>query len=269
MKNNTTLDLSDEQPQNMTKTEGRQSGIQVISRVSAIMRLLSEHREGLSLAAIAKEVGLPRSTVQRFIYTLEKEDLVESLGSAGGFRLGPALGRLINRTQTDVIDVVRPYLNLISKSVNETVVLSHLSGIYSSVIEQVVAENVMRIVVPLGESPIPCYKLVDGLAILSRYSNEKLKDLIQVHVPHIASDSKKQDQLLKQIAEVRKKGIAINEHEQAINTGISMVSIPIETYMGIYAISIIVPTCRFQTQIDNCITQLIEIGKTIEHRIGI
>lgn len=56
------------------------------------MRVLGENPQGLSLAAIAQRVSLPRSTVQRIINALLEELLVESLGAGGGYRLGPALG---------------------------------------------------------------------------------------------------------------------------------------------------------------------------------
>ena len=79
---------------------GKAGGIQVIARAASIMRALGSHPHGLSLAAIAQLVGLPRSTVQRIINALEEEFLVEALGPAGGFRLGPALGQLIRRKQT-------------------------------------------------------------------------------------------------------------------------------------------------------------------------
>src|SRR5690606_18148540 len=70
-------------------------GIQVIARAAAITRALSRSPQGLSLAAIAKEVNLPRSTVQRIVNALQDEYIVELIGSEGGFRLGPAIGRLL------------------------------------------------------------------------------------------------------------------------------------------------------------------------------
>lgn len=68
----------------MTQTDqaaeaGRHNGIQVIARAGAIMRALGDNPQGLSLAAIAQIVDLPRSTVQRIITALEAEYLVETL----------------------------------------------------------------------------------------------------------------------------------------------------------------------------------------------
>lgn len=269
MKKNIITDLPDPQPEAGDSAKAKQNSIQVLVRASAIMRVLSDHKEGLSLAAIAKEVGLPRSTVQRLIHTLEKENLVESLGGSGGFRLGPMLGRLINRTQTDVIDVVRPGLGEISRAVNETVILSHLSGIYSSTIEQVVAENVMRIVLPLGEGPVPGYKLAYGLAMLSRYGKEKLADLLEAYKTQIDNDGRDPDQLLKEITDAREQDVFILEYKEKPYNGICMISVPVNTYMGIYAISIITPNNRFYDRIDEFSAKLTEIKRLIESKIGI
>src|SRR3979490_2124908 len=64
-------------------SEHKTSGIQVIARAAAVMRTLGDNPKGLSLAAIANIVGLPRSTVQRIITALEEEYLVESLRPQG------------------------------------------------------------------------------------------------------------------------------------------------------------------------------------------
>jgi len=70
--------------------ESKSGGVQVIAKAAAVMRALGDNPKGLSLAAIAHIVELPRSTVQRIITALETERLVESLGVRGGFRLGRA-----------------------------------------------------------------------------------------------------------------------------------------------------------------------------------
>ncbi|MFD2980268.1 efflux transport transcriptional regulator TtgT, partial [Klebsiella pneumoniae] len=62
------------------ESSARHGGIQVIARAASIMRALGSHPQGLSLAAIAQVVDLPRSTVQRIINALGAEHLVEALG---------------------------------------------------------------------------------------------------------------------------------------------------------------------------------------------
>ena len=65
--------------------------MQVIARAAAILRRLATAPQGRSLAELAAEVGLPRSTVHRLIKALESEGLVAPVSASGGFRLGPGL----------------------------------------------------------------------------------------------------------------------------------------------------------------------------------
>ena len=94
-------------------------GIQVIARAAAILNVLGKHPGGMSLGEIAQEVALPRSTVQRIVAALDSAQLVRSSG-AGGLRLGPALLKLISSVHSDVVDLVRPFLEQLSANVNET-----------------------------------------------------------------------------------------------------------------------------------------------------
>jgi DNA-binding Lrp family transcriptional regulator len=88
-------------------------GIQVIARAAAILNVLGKHPGGMSLGEIAQEVALPRSTVQRIVAALDSAQLVRSSG-AGGLRLGPALLKLISSVHSDVVDLVRPFLERLS-----------------------------------------------------------------------------------------------------------------------------------------------------------
>ncbi len=56
------------------------SGIQVIARSAAILRVLKESQHGMSLGKIAEATGLPRSTVQRITSALAEEKFVISDG---------------------------------------------------------------------------------------------------------------------------------------------------------------------------------------------
>ena len=48
-------------------------GVQVIARAASVLRALEGKPEGLSLAQIAREVGLARSTVQRIVAASQRK----------------------------------------------------------------------------------------------------------------------------------------------------------------------------------------------------
>ena len=148
------------------------TGIQVIARAGLILRTLGNNPQGLSLAAIAQQADLPRSTVQRIINALVEEQLVEHVGPGGGVRLGPALGQLINQSQTDIITLTKPYLQELSTALQESVCLSALSGDQLYIIDRIVAERELRVVFPIGIGA-PAYAVAGGKILLAELPDRK------------------------------------------------------------------------------------------------
>lgn len=84
-------------------------GVQVIERAAAILRALRDHAEGLSLAQLAAEVGLARSTVHRIVIALQREGFVAPVSPQGKVQLGPGLVALAATAATrDHVAVAPP-----------------------------------------------------------------------------------------------------------------------------------------------------------------
>ena len=66
--------------------ETERGGVQVIARAAAILRALENEPDGLSLAEVAREVDLARSTVQRIVKALSDEQLVVAQGQENNER---------------------------------------------------------------------------------------------------------------------------------------------------------------------------------------
>jgi DNA-binding IclR family transcriptional regulator len=224
--------------------EARSGGIQVIARASAVMRALGRNPQGLSLAAIAQEVGLARSTVQRIVAALETERLVEALRPGNGFRLGPALAQLVHQTHTDIISIARRSLETLCAEINESVTLSCISGKQTVVIDRVIAERELRVVFPMGQS-LPMYATADGKALLSTLSDEQVRDWLGDTLEPLTGATHSLDSLLLELAQVRADGFAVDYQEHTV--GISACAILIPTPMGPHAVAVIAPTSRFQT----------------------
>lgn len=224
------------------KTTTKTSGIQVIARASAIMRALGAHPTGLSLAAIAAEVDLPRSTVQRIIAALEVEDLVESIGAAGGYRLGPALGVLIHQAHTDIVSLVRKALETLHHDVNETVALACLRSQEVHVIDRLVSEQELRIVFPLGIST-PCHASSSGKVLLSTLDDDSIREWLPEEPEKLTANTLNREQLIEQVQDIRLTGIAEDYEEHTV--GICAMGILIPTFMGAHAVSIISPKSRY------------------------
>lgn len=254
----------------MTQTDqagdaGRQAGIQVIARAGAIMRALGSNPQGLSLAAIAQIVDLPRSTVQRIITALEAEYLVETLGPGGGFRLGPALGQLISQTQTDIITLLKPYMLELSEQLDESVCVSTLVGDKAYVVDRVVAERELRVVFPIGIKA-QAYATASGKALLAALPEDSLQQLLPDPLPMLTPCTPERAVLLEQLGQIR-AGTVAEEHGELIE-GLSSSAVPLDTYLGRYSIAVVAPTARLVTRRESFQQALQDCKQRVERAIG-
>jgi DNA-binding IclR family transcriptional regulator len=245
--------------------EHKHSGVLVIAKAAAVMRALGDNPQGLSLAAIAHIVDLPRSTVQRIIAALEAEYLVESLGGRGGFRLGPALGQLINKTQSDIISMVRPYISELSLLVGESVTLASLIGDKIYIVERIISERELRIVFPIGIQP-PSYATASGKVLLASLGATKVSALLPEVLPEFTPQTLDQPALLAQLEDIRLSGVA-KDNEEYIE-GICSVAVLINTYLGNYAIAVVAPATRTHVRAEQFEAALIDCKQSIERMIG-
>ena len=235
-------------------------GIQVIARMSSIMRALSSNCQngGMSLAAIANEVNLPRSTVQRIINALVAENIVEPAG-ATGFRIGPALGQMIYQTHSDIVPVLKPYAEQLSIKLQETVCLARMQMQTLHVVDAIVGEQVLRVVPQLGITP-PLQITSAGKALLARLDDASV--IAWARQAGVAAT----DGLLQEIASVREQGYAMDWDE--VITGVSGIAVSMGTYRGAYAVVILAPSVRMQAQWPHFRDELFALRTAMEKLLG-
>lgn len=218
-------------------------GVQVVSRTAAIMRALSAHPGGLSLTAIANEVGLPRSTVQRLVTALEIEGLVDGKGPNGGTRLGPTVSSLLATAHADMVVFGRHQLKMLLDTVNETSSIITAVNAKSMVLETMAAEHSLRVVLCQG-SQAPLYASAGGKALLSAYDDSLIEHLFEPRLEALTSQTLTTRAALQaEISQIRKSGIAVARNEHT--PGLSSLASVVDTNMGIYAFEVALPDARF------------------------
>jgi IclR family transcriptional regulator, acetate operon repressor len=238
-------------------------GVQVIARSAAILRALSEHSAGLSLGAIAKAVGLPRSTVQRIVNALEAEQFVESAGAGGGTRLGSALLKLVSHLDGDVVAVARSDLEDLSRRTGETVVLYQTIGRQSRCLYDAVAEREVRIV-PSPAAIQNFHATAHGKLALARMSDAAVREFVSPDGLPRLTDRTITDlpALLRELAEVRASGIAYDREEHG--EGVCAVGTAIAYAGRTYEIVVLVPAYRFAGSSEMIEAALRTCGRAIE-----
>jgi DNA-binding IclR family transcriptional regulator len=222
-------------------------GIQVIARAAAILRVLGASPMSMSLGAIARAVDLPRSTVQRIAAALEAEGLVES--GAGGLRLGAELPRLAAMLRPPLAQRGRPFLEALSRETGETVVVSRARGAEMAFVDRVVAEQELRFV-PRANTAFPLSCTAGGKALLAEMTDEAVARLLGPVLPRLTPASPPDlPALFAELAEVRRTGLA--HDRESHGPGVCAVATAIRPPEGewTHAISIVVPTARFEPEL--------------------
>lgn len=218
--------------------------VQVIARAAAILRALENQPVGLSLGDIAKRVDLARSTVQRIVAALGAEKLVVAASSAGRVRLGPAILRLATSVKSDFIASARPFLVAMSKELRETVDLASVQGDHLVFIDQVVGPHRLRMVSAVGDR-FPLYCTANGKAWLAELDDVEINLMFSGGMEGRTPNTiRRLDDLLAEIQEVRRSGVAFDKEEHTV--GVNAVGVALRDGSGSpVAISVPVPTARF------------------------
>lgn len=253
----------------MENEPSSRQGIQVISRAANILRTLEGHSEGLSLSAIAKNVKLARSTVQRIVNSLASEGFLIAASPTSRVRLGPGLVSLGSAAKADIDRVLIPHMKNLSDEVGETVDLSVQDAENMIFIDQVTTDtHQLRAVSAVGHA-FSIYSCANGKAMLATMSDEEVIAFVEAHPIKALTHSTitSTEQLLTEIASIRKNGVAFDKEEHC--EGVCAIGVAIEDPYGRnIAISIPVPTVRFNRNKKQLAKQLREYKTTIELALG-
>jgi DNA-binding IclR family transcriptional regulator len=224
-------------------------GVQVIARAARILRVLEERPEGLTLAQIARQVGLARSTVQRILTALAAEDFVIEAQPGRGARIGPGLARIAASLAIDLTELLHARLVALRDEFGETVDLSILSGGSAVFIDQIPGRQRLVALSAIGER-FPLHCTANGKAMLSCYPREHAANLIEKslasHPAHPLADHAR---LLREVEVTRRKHLAFDRGEH--DPGIGAVGVAVfDSFGRPVAVSIPVPWSRFAKRRD-------------------
>lgn len=240
-------------------------GKQVIARAVAVLKALENQHAGLSLSQIAKAADLPRTTVHRIVSALEAQQMV--ITGSSGVRLGPALVRLAASAHTDIVGIVRPYVESLGRRTRETVDVAVYRGLHAISVDQYPSDQELRVISPVGTAfPIHC--TAHGKALLSAFSDEFVSQMLVEPLERRTSASITMlDDLLKDVGDVRQRGWAIDAQEHA--PGVCGVGVYLRSGLSEhYAISLAVPSLRFHDNIEALTSALLQCKAEVEAIIG-
>lgn len=245
--------------------DSARKGIQVISRAAAVLRSLKGYPDGRSLGQIAGEIGLPRSTVQRIVNALQDERLLIANANRSGVRLGPELGALAQSARFNTAEQCRPFLTRLTELTGETSDLSVYRGTSMIFVDQVAGNQRLRTVSSVGEI-FPISTTANGRACLAMLPRPKALVLAQseAETRGLPFDAAAFSAILDHVQET---GLAFDNEEHS--DGISAVGFAFSDTAGdLYAISVPVPTTRFNRKQSEIVAALSDTAERVRKAFG-
>lgn len=239
-------------------------------RVMRTLRALAAAPEGLSLAQLSAQVGVPKSSLLSLLRTLASGGFVEA-GDAI-WRLGQesfALGTLIARSRP-FPDNVRPLLADLQHACEQTVLLTVPSEDWQAIVyvDLIESQQMLRFKVAVGSrDPIYCTAL--GLAMLA-FAPVPVRDryvrIVRL-VPRTRDTITSRDELQRFLRGVRNETISIHS---GINENVTAIAAPVFSGGGevVAAVGLAGPSADVKRRQDTLVQQVRATGAAMSYRLG-
>lgn len=204
-----------------------------LARGVEILRMFSRDRHRITAPEMARELGIPRSTVFRLVQTLEHLGLLESDDGGHGHRLGVGLLGLGFEyvASLDITEVGRSELEALRDATGYASHIVVRDGTDVIVILKVPGRSAFSGSLNVG-ARLPAHATVLGRVLLADLASETVRDLYRDRSLGTFSDQTPGDidALLNLLAQDRARGYAVSQ--SFFESGISSVAAPIRDHSG-------------------------------------
>jgi IclR family pca regulon transcriptional regulator len=219
-----------------------------LSHGLSVLEAVADNSTDITLAALAKQVGLKKTSTWRLVHTLVELGYLHQDPHTRNFRPAPRVLAL-GYAYFDGLDLKQlslPHLHELSARCNETVNLAVLDGDELIYIERVRTAQIVTINLHVG-SRLPLYCTSLGRALIC----EMPPDWLLQYIHRVADDPKAQKYMkgdgkkfLNTLRETRERGFAINDEE--LVKGLRAISSPVRGRNSeiVAAVCISVPSSR-------------------------
>jgi IclR family pca regulon transcriptional regulator len=232
--------------------------IEALHRGLSILEVFSQDTASMSLAEISAQVELDKSTVFRFVYTLEQLGYLERDSETKRYRPGLQVLKLgfSALNSLDIVQLAQPYLVALQKETKESVNMAIRDGVDVVYIARFTPPQIVNINLQIG-SRLPVYCTSMGKALLAYLSDEEVYDLLgpgpyESLTPNTITSF---DVLAVELAATRVHGYAISDEELTMGVRSAAALIRREDNSYVASINISVLSSRYSR--DQLIEQLV------------
>jgi IclR family transcriptional regulator, KDG regulon repressor len=235
------------------EAEDRQrGGVQSLGRAFAILEQVARHREGIGLAELSKLVGLHNSTTFHLAKTLVSLGYLRQEKDSKRYRVGRPLFALAASAldEIEMVNLATPIMEDLSRQTGESSHFAVRMGDAVVVIARTSGPGAFQLTDRVGViRPAHCTAL--GKIILAALRPDQLKRFLErVELkPSTKKSITEPSVLLREIAEVRRNAIAVDDGE--FNAEVRCVAVPVYNFSGdvVGALGISGPVWRMTDQL--------------------
>jgi DNA-binding IclR family transcriptional regulator len=213
--------------------ERARGGVQSLGRAFAILEEIARHREGIGLADLSKRVGLHNSTTFHLAKTMVSLGYIRQERDTKRYRVGRPLFALAASAldEIEMVNLATPILEDLSRESGESGHFAVRMGDSVVVIARTSGTGAFQLTDRVGVvRPAHCTAL--GKIILASLRPDQLKRFLErVELkPSTGKSITDPAVLLREIAEIRRSAIAIDDGE--FNPEVRCVAVPVFNFTG-------------------------------------
>lgn len=213
--------------------EPARGGVQSLARAFAIMEEIARNRDGIGLADLSKRVGLHNSTAFHLVRTMVTLGYVRQMKDSKRYRIGRPLFALAANAldEIEMMSLATPLLEQLSRETGESAHFSVRMGDAVVVLARTSGPGAFQLTDRVGVvRPAHCTAL--GKIMLAALSPEQFERYLaradlKAQTPNTITGA---DRLQREIAEVRRLGLAIDDGE--FDAEVRCVALPVRDFSG-------------------------------------
>ena len=208
-------------------------GVQSIARAFAIAEEVARNREGIGLAELSKRVGLHNSTTFHLVKTMVQLGYVSQLADSRKYRIGRRMFTLAAGAMDEIelVSVATPVLEKLTRETGEYSHFAIRSGEQIVVVAKTAGTGIFQMVDRTG-AVRPAHATALGKVLLAALSPSQLERYLETCElrKFTAKTIVERDALLREIEEVRRKGLAFDDGE--FDPEARCVAVPVRDFTG-------------------------------------
>jgi len=229
----------------------RRSGVQSLARAFAIMEEIARNRDGIGLADLSKRVGLHNSTTFHLVKTLVSLGYVRQMQDTKRYRVGRPLFALAASAldEVEMVSLATPFLEDLSRETGESTHFSVRMDDAVVVLARTGGKGAFQLNDRAGAvRPAHCTalgKIMLAALPIDQFEQYLARADLKAFTPKSITSA---EPLRREIAEVRRTGLAIDDGE--FDSEVRCAAVPVRDFSGqvIGAIGISGPVWRLSIE---------------------